>query len=278
MRSGVAIAILGLLAASCAGTPEATSPEPMPSSVAPSPTATSDPGLSCTGRGAPTVVLIPGLNTDHTTYDELIADLTSRHRVCGVDRAGLGDNPPLADSAPDPWPGSAADEVAESLTAEDGLFVVLGWSYGGLVAQSLTARHPDLVSGLVLEDSSSAEQLVDKAWDDIAWVEAGRTIDTRRAARALRTTDFGDRPTVVLTQDRLTGRLARLWNGYQNRLVGSSSDAVHVRAVGSGHAIHEDDLDLVTAAVDAVAEAVASGSPLAACAATFADLGGKCLG
>ena len=235
--------------------------------------------MTCRGSGGPVVVLVSGLGTSGSTFDELRTDLSSRHRVCSYDRAGLGASPPLARKAPDPWPGNAADALVDTLAVqgEQPPYVLLGWSYGGLVAQSFTERHGDLVAGLVLEDSSTAEQFVDSEWSGITWDEGGRLVDTKRTVRALRRTDFGDRPLVVLSADEMTGHLARLWARYHARLTASSTESQHIRAVDTQHAIHESNEPIVAAAVDAVAAAASSGEPLADCRATFRDVGGRCL-
>lgn len=51
---------------------------------------------------------------------------------------------------------------------------------------------------------------------------------------------------------------------------------MHLEALGSGHAIHEDARDLVAAAVRAVV-AAADGTGIAACDARFRKVGGRCL-
>ena len=154
---------------------------------------------------------------------------------------------------------------------------MLGWSYGGMVAQAFATRHADVTAGVVLEDSSVPQQFTDAAWDDIAWVDGGREVDEDTAVAELSEIDLGDLPVVVMTADELSGKWRKLWNGYHNRLTASSRDAVHVRAVGAGHAIHESAPDLVAAAVLDVVETVRAETPLGPCAARYDDLGGRCL-
>jgi pimeloyl-ACP methyl ester carboxylesterase len=236
--------------------------------------------MRCRGRAGPTVVLVSGLGASRHTFDALVTGLARRHRVCSYDRAGLGDSPPLRRRDPDPWPGNAADALAAALSVRDEPppYVVLGWSYGGLVAQALAERHGDLVAGVVLVDSSAAEQFVDPAWDHITWDEGGRLVDTRRTVRALRQVDLGDRPTVVLSSDAITGEPGRLWYRYHDRLASSSTDAVHVEAVGAPHAIHEGNEAIVATAVDTVVAAVRGDVRLPGCRRTFRPAGGRCLG
>jgi pimeloyl-ACP methyl ester carboxylesterase len=286
-------ALLGVALAGCGGPEDApaaahgvassTARTAASTTPAATPSATASPArhlaMSCRGRAGPTVVLVSGLGASRHTFDALVRDLAHRHRVCSYDRAGLGDSKPLRQGDPDPWPGNAADALAQSLAdhGEQGPYVVLGWSYGGLVAQAFTERHGDLVAGLVLEDSSAAEQFVDRAWAHITWDEGGRLVDTRRTVRTLRRVDLGDRPTVVLSSDAITGGTGRLWYRYHDRLASSSTDALHVEALGAPHAIHEGNQEIVATAVDAVVDAAVGGTVLSHCRRTFRPVGGRCL-
>jgi pimeloyl-ACP methyl ester carboxylesterase len=168
------------------------------------PTQTEPQGLAmtCSGSTGPVVVLEAGLDTSGDVFEALVAELDDQ-RVCISDRAGVGSSPPLAPSDPDPWPGSAADALAETLAAngQQPPYVMLGWSYGGMVVQAFATRHPDLVAGLVLEDASVPEQFEDKAWQDIDWVDGGRPVDKNRSVKELSAVDFVDLPVVVLTAD-----------------------------------------------------------------------------
>lgn len=281
----VAAACVALvLAAGCGG--DGADPVADPPSPSTSETPTEAPGetptepdalaMTCSGTTGPVVVLEAGLDTSGDVFEPLV-DALGDQRVCISDRAGVGASPPLAASDPDPWPGSAADTLVETLAAngQEPPYVVLGWSYGGIVAQALATRHPELVSGLVLEDSSVPQQFVDRAWQVIDWVDGGRSVDKKTAVAELSTVDFGDLPVVVLTADYPPARTTELWTGYQQRLTDSTTDAVHLVAVGSDHEIHEDALDLVATAVREVV--AADGSGLDDCDARFRKVGGRCL-
>ena len=75
----------------------------------------------------------------------------------------------------------------------------------------------------------------------------------------------------MLTQDELPPELAKPWLGYQERLAASSSNAIHLRAVGSGHEIHADAEGLELAAITEVVEAARGDGRLAACDDRFAE-------
>ena len=193
--------LLVLSLASACGGDDSSSPAETPSSAA------DDRALemTCTGDGAPTVVLEAGLDTSGETFAALADTLAATTRVCRSDRAGVGLSRDLDAGDPDPWPGSSADALAAELESrgEAAPYVVLGWSYGGMVAQAFATRHADLTAGVVLEDSSVPQQFADAAWDDIAWVDGGREVDEDTAVAELSEVDLGDLPVVVLTADEL---------------------------------------------------------------------------
>jgi pimeloyl-ACP methyl ester carboxylesterase len=239
--------------------------------------------VECWGEGSPTVVLIAGLNTPGDTFADLQEQLAASTRTCSYDRAGIGSSSPLDDGAPDPSPGSAAADLRASL-AEQGIappYVVVGWSYGGLVAQAYAMANGDQTVGLVLEDTSVREQFTDpqlKEVDEevgVQWSEGGRDIDVDVLKDQLAELDFGDVPLVVLSQ-AARGAWGRAWLDHHDDLARASRDGVHVVGVGSGHAMHEDVPDLVTAAVLAVAEAATSTRPLDACDPRLTAAGGQC--
>jgi pimeloyl-ACP methyl ester carboxylesterase len=235
--------------------------------------------MTCVGEGEPAVVLVSGLHTGGHTFADLARELGTTTQVCSYDRAGIGDSPPLPAKAPDPSAGSAADDLARTLSAEGiaAPYVVVGWSYGGMVTQAFATRHADLVAGIVLEDSSVPDQFSDPYFGDTDWVEGGRIVNKAATIRQLKSVDFGDVPLGVLTQGEASGEFGRLWHGYQNRLAGLSTDSVHVEAVQSGHEIHAEAQALELSLIREVVEAVRSGHALPACDNRFDRLQGHCL-
>lgn len=235
--------------------------------------------MTCRGNGSPTVVLVPGLGAERSTFSALADALADSPRVCTTERAGIGDSPALSADAPDPSAASAAEQLLGALQERDieAPYVLLGWSYGGLVVQAFVKQYTDEVAGVILEDSSVPEQFTEPFWrrQGIDWSEGGRQIDQNATIHELRDLDFGDLPLFVLTQGDPTGRFRKNWFGHQDRLTALSTNSLHVVA-DSGHEIHVDALPLVTTAVKEVVESAQQQDALHPCDKRFTRLQGAC--
>jgi pimeloyl-ACP methyl ester carboxylesterase len=116
--------------------------------------------IRCKGEGAsgPTVVFEAGLSqyTANSTYglaqDAVLAALPGT-RVCTYDRAGLG----WSDAAPADWTLQAMTTDLHRLLAAAGIegkVVLVGHSFGGLLARMYATAWPDEVAGVVLLDAT----------------------------------------------------------------------------------------------------------------------------
>ena len=127
--------------------------------------------IECAGVGSPLVLLVSGKGNRADTWRTNVVEprdpeATVFHqtaqftRVCAYDRpATVGhDNQPTT-SDPVSHPVTARDGVADlhALLAArtQGPYVIVGHSYGGLIARLYASTYPDSVAGLVLEDALS---------------------------------------------------------------------------------------------------------------------------
>jgi 3-oxoadipate enol-lactonase len=120
--------------------------------------------------GAPrhTVVLSHALGCDRSMWDGLAARLSADCRVVTYDQRGHG----VSDAPAGPYTMAELAEDAAALIREvgGGPVVFIGLSMGGMVAQELALRHPELVKALVIANSCAG------------YDEAGRAGWTARVA------------------------------------------------------------------------------------------------
>lgn len=118
--------------------------------------------IFCLGDRLPdqtTVVLEAGGGDNVYTWYTMMAEVSQFTRVCAVDRAGLG----WSEASSNPRTAvNIANELHQTLQAagEQAPYVLAGHSFGGLVMRVYAAQYPDEVSGLVLVDSTNAEDFV----------------------------------------------------------------------------------------------------------------------
>jgi pimeloyl-ACP methyl ester carboxylesterase len=155
------------------------------------------------GRPGPTLVLAAGRNDTAISWAPLLAALAARTHLVAYDRAGLG----ASDPDPGPEPPSVGRQVADLAAVirqtGGGPCVVVGHSWGGLLAQLLAARHPELVCGLVLVDPAHLDMLSGLP-RPLRWLNRQATEHLGAALRALGLL----RPVVWLSARRTSRRFS----------------------------------------------------------------------
>lgn len=113
----------------------------------------------CAGTGSPTVLYFTGWAPDPTKRGVSIAigienALGTGYRVCSYERRNTGRSEAVDGTQ---TPDDVLDDVDGLLTAigEDGPLLLLGASFGGLVASAYAVAHPERVAGVVLLDAST---------------------------------------------------------------------------------------------------------------------------
>jgi pimeloyl-ACP methyl ester carboxylesterase len=98
----------------------------------------------------PSVILESGIGATCLNWTDVQAKVSSFARVCSYDRASLGWSDPGGQRSLSPM----VEELHSLLAAAQvpGPYVMVGHSFGGLLARVYAARYPDEVSGLVLID------------------------------------------------------------------------------------------------------------------------------
>lgn len=120
--------------------------------------------------GAPAVVFVHSLGTDHRVWDRVVPALATDHRTLSYDLRGHG----LSDAPAGPYRLDQLAEDLQGLVEERGVAsaVLVGISIGGQIALECAARHPAAVRGLVLADTAARIGSVDGWNQRIDAVEA----------------------------------------------------------------------------------------------------------
>jgi 3-oxoadipate enol-lactonase len=130
--------------------------------------------------GGPTVLMLHGIGGGHLSFAPQVESLaTAGYRAVAWDMPGYGHSAPIE---PYTFKGLAQScvQLIESLQARS--VILVGHSMGGMVAQEVVARRPDLVNRLVLCGTSPAFGKPDGDWQRefiaqrTAPLEAGKTM------------------------------------------------------------------------------------------------------
>ena len=303
-RAGAALVAGALLAMSMSGCAPTASPEPKAAATASDTTdragavrlsSSREMYLLCRGAGSPTVVLISGTGgaaDEWTTLPQaqtpavtaapavaVLPALSADTRVCAYDRPGtIREDGTLSPTTAVAQPTTALQGVRDlhdllDASGEDQPVVLVGASWGGMIAQLYARVHPRQVLGLVLVDSASpflAQTLSGEQWRAWMTVIAAARTDSTAESPAYEPTlpELADAgavpaiPTTVLSSDQawdlgVTPGASTwpAWLAAQDDLVGEWH-ATHIGATHSGHGIQVEQPALVTSAIRGVLEDV----------------------
>jgi pimeloyl-ACP methyl ester carboxylesterase len=267
--------------------------------------------LECRGYGSPTVVLVAGLKGSAEDWNiaaekqapTVFAEVAKFSRACAYDRPGtpVGEKPSRSDAVPQPTTAQdAASDLRALLSAakESTPYVMVGHSYGGMVARLYASTYPDDVSALVLIDALTEglqEAETPEQWavqrvlmegdisesvalyPDLERIDPDRSFDQVRAAPQLRPLPLiilsADRPwgpqiPSMIAEGRLPANVPTDF-GYvtdsaqkvpQKKLAQLVPNAKHITNTNSGHEIHKERPQLVIDAIREVVDAVRSGN------------------
>lgn len=304
----LSLAVISL--AGCSGTATSPAASPTPSNAAASTTASTDlvgdfdvggrtVHLVCVGPidlEEPIVFLEAGLGSPYQTWSEILTEMSTNHRLCAYDRAGLGASEPAPEDA-----RTAADiltDLKALLVAADvnGPFVLVGHSIGAVPVSLFAGTYPTEVAGVVLVDprgprvsgewlaalpaaAAGEPEAITANRDELTTFEGDPSLNdehldlaavNREGIAALDEDGplFGGRPVHVLSatgtleswQDLppdLKSTFDGIWLDSQQEFADESSAGTLVTVEGSGHEIQRDAPAAVVEAIEQVLAAVA---------------------
>lgn len=237
--------------------------------------------LRCVGGSGPTVVFEAALGEDHTNWLPIAERLTGQAFACAYDRTGVG-------RSSTPRPAHAASDHARELhellrvAGVPRPIVIVGHSYGGLVALMAAATNPEEVAGMILVDASHPAQ--QERFNTVLTSQQTRAIEESVAEMADAVdwhsslkqagATYGQLPPIPLTvisstrlersddlpPDYPYEAVRRVWADLQAEHAALRPDARHVLA-DAGHYVQIDDPDLVVEEILRMVRLLASPLP-----------------
>jgi pimeloyl-ACP methyl ester carboxylesterase len=219
--------------------------------------------VRCTGTGSPTVVMEGGDEDTSDSYAFAEAAVAKVTRTCVYDRANLGRSDPA------PGPRGLAELVGDlerllEAARIPGPYVLVGTSGGGFITAGYAFAHPRQIAGLVFVDTGAPlrnppREIVEATDpDNPANVERRDYLQVEKDAWAARKR-IGDIPVTILTVKFSAAAIAespfpserRAMRRNVQRQLGwlALSPRAKQLVVNTGHAVEEDDPELVTDAI-----------------------------
>lgn len=135
--------------------------------------------LVCAGRGSPAVIFDAALAASSISWSLVLPEVARVTEACAYDRAGMG----WSDTGPLPRTAGRMERELHELLARGNVrppYVLVGHSFGGLVARLFAARRREETAGLVLIEPAQPED----------WAVPGEA-DRRSIDRGMRLCRYG---------------------------------------------------------------------------------------
>lgn len=254
--------------------------------------------MECQGTGKPTVILLSGLGNRTDAWKEsnskqfpsVFFDVSTYTRVCAYDRPGTIHNTEKvwyksrSDRTPQPISASEAAKDLHTLlevSNQPGPYILVGHSFGGVIARAYINEYPKKVAGLVLVDalaeglhkrmSSNDWYFYDKILNGVPNFLVGykefERADYMKSFEHLKPVN-PKLPVIVITADRPpdfeglgeTGILQHMPAGFPNRLwdaqmkaqkelANSFHGAKHITQTNSGHYVQIEQPQIVSESI-----------------------------
>jgi pimeloyl-ACP methyl ester carboxylesterase len=229
--------------------------------------------------------VVTGLGSTAHDWTKVQKPFSATTRTCFYDRPGLGNSPARANTGQVLNASIYAKELWALLGAahEPGPYIVVGHSYGGLVARTFIHQHLSAIAGVLLAESVDPGDKTTGKY----WTEARHRIDLPASQKATAGgPKLRSRPLIVLSASRpdenhLGGPtygqpawMTKQWIAQQRGDKRLSTDSIQVIAT-SGHVLQQDNPAATVKALAALVHAVASRQHLS-CSSAWSAVKAKC--
>jgi proline iminopeptidase len=119
------------------------------------------------GRGVPLLLLHGGPGADHSDFLPALKPLARRHQLVLIDERGSGRSERLGDPTSYTLELMVKDIECVRRHLQLTQWVVLGHSFGGILAQAYAVQHPKRLLGLVLAGTGSSARCIDADFRDL---------------------------------------------------------------------------------------------------------------
>jgi pimeloyl-ACP methyl ester carboxylesterase len=137
-------------------------------------------------EGAPVVLLLHGFPTSSHMFRNLIPALADRYRVIAPDYPGYGQSD-MPDRATFAYTFDRFAELIDGLLDRMGVrsYAMYVMDYGAPVGWRLALKHPERVTGLIIQNGNAYEEGLKEFWDPIKAYWADGSDEHRRALGGL---------------------------------------------------------------------------------------------
>jgi pimeloyl-ACP methyl ester carboxylesterase len=133
-------------------------------------------------KDAPVVLLLHGFPTSSHMFRNLIPELGDRYRVIAPDYPGYGQSD-MPDRSKFDYTFDRYAELVDGLLGQLGVkrFAMYVMDYGAPVGWRLALKHPDRVSGLIVQNGNAYDEGLKEFWDPIKAYWADHSQEHREA-------------------------------------------------------------------------------------------------
>jgi pimeloyl-ACP methyl ester carboxylesterase len=135
---------------------------------------------------APAVVLLHGFPTSSHMFRNLIPALADRYRMIAPDYPGYGQSD-MPDRAKFPYTFDRFAELVDELLDKLGVktYAMYVMDYGAPVGWRLALKHPERITGLIVQNGNAYEEGLKEFWDPIKAYWASNSEASRKALYTL---------------------------------------------------------------------------------------------